>query len=300
MAHHHHHDTGGKNLGITILLNIGITVAQVIGGIISGSMALLSDAAHNFSDVLALIISWIAKRLTGKEQTLSRTFGYKRAEIFAAFINSSTLIIIAVILATEAVERLVNPQPVTAGIVIWLAGLSIILNGLSVLLIKKGSKESINIKSAYLHLFTDMLTSVAVLMGGFAMKYLNWYRLDGILSIAIAVYLIYSSWEIFADTLKIMMQFTPKSVDLEKIAVQIQNVEGIKNIHHIHAWQLDEHEIIFEAHVDLEKNIKISEFEIVLREIENVLNNHNIRHLNIQPEFEVEDNKELINNHKGK
>jgi len=300
MAHHHHHDTGGKNLGITILLNIGITVAQVIGGIISGSMALLSDAAHNFSDVLALIISWIAKRLTGKEQTLSRTFGYKRAEIFAAFINSSTLIIIAVILATEAVERLVNPQPVTAGIVIWLAGLSIILNGLSVLLIKKGSKESINIKSAYLHLFTDMLTSVAVLMGGFAMKYLNWYRLDGILSIAIAVYLIYSSWEIFADTLKIMMQFTPKSVDLEKIAVQIQNVEGIKNIHHIHAWQLDEHEIIFEAHVDLEKNIKISEFEIVLREIENVLNSHNIRHLNIQPEFEVEDNKELINNHKGK
>ena len=300
MAHHHHHDTGGKNLGITILLNIGITVAQVIGGIISGSMALLSDAAHNFSDVLALIISWIAKRLTGKEQTLSRTFGYKRAEIFAAFINSSTLIIIAVILATEAVERLVNPQPVTAGIVIWLAGLSIILNGLSVLLIKKGSKESINIKSAYLHLFTDMLTSIAVLVGGFAMKYLNWYRLDGILSIAIAVYLIYSSWEIFADTLKIMMQFTPKSVDLEKIAVQIQNVEGIKNIHHIHAWQLDEHEIIFEAHVDLEKNIKISEFEIVLREIENVLNSHNIRHLNIQPEFEVEDNKELINNHKRK
>ncbi len=300
MAHHHHHDTGGKNLGITILLNIGITVAQVIGGIISGSMALLSDAAHNFSDVLALIISWIAKRLTGKEQTLSRTFGYKRAEIFAAFINSSTLIIIAVILATEAVERLINPQPVTAGIVIWLAGLSIILNGLSVLLIKKGSKESINIKSAYLHLFTDMLTSVAVLMGGFAMKYLNWYRLDGILSIAIAAYLIYSSWEIFADTLKIMMQFTPKSVDLKKIALQIQSVEGIKNIHHIHAWQLDEHEIIFEAHVDLEKNIKISEFEIVLREIENVLNSHNIRHLNIQPEFEVEDNKELINNHKGK
>ena len=299
MGHHHHHDTSGMNLGITILLNVGITVTQVIGGIISGSMALLSDAAHNFSDVLALIISWIAKKLTGKEQTISRTFGYKRAEIFAAFINSATLIIIAVILATEAVERLINPQPVTADIVIWLAGLSIILNGLSVLLIKKGSKESINIKSAYLHLFTDMLTSIAVLAGGFAMKYLNWYWLDGILSIAIAAYLIYSSWEIFADTLKIMMQFTPKSVDLKKIALQIQSVEGIKNIHHIHVWQLDEHEIIFEAHVDLEKDIKISEFEIVLREIEIILNNHNISHLNIQPEFEVEDNKELINNHSG-
>lgn len=296
---HHHHETSGRNLGITVFLNVGITVAQVIGGVISGSMALLSDAAHNFSDVLALIISWVAKRLTKKEQTVSRTFGFKRAEIFAAFINSSTLIIIAVVLATEAVDRLLNPRPVTANIVIWLAGLSIVLNGLSVMLIKKGSKESINIKSAYLHLFTDMLTSVAVLAGGFAMKYLNLFWLDGILSIAIAAYLIYSSWEIFADTLKIMMQFTPKSVDLKKISSQIQNIEGIKNIHHIHVWQLDEHDIIFEAHIDLERDINISGFEKILKEIKNLLNNHNINHLNIQPEFGVEDSKELINNHGG-
>ena len=294
---HHHHETSGRNLAFTILLNVGITVAQVIGGIISGSMSLLSDAAHNFSDVLALIISWVAKRLSKKEQTVNHTFGYKRAEIFAAFINSSALIIIAVILATEAVERLISPQPVIANIVIWLAGLSILLNGLSVLLIKKGAKESINIKSAYLHLFTDMLTSIAVLAGGFAMKYLGWYWVDGVLSIGIAVYLIYSSWEIFSGTLKIMMQFTPKSVDINKIASEAKNIEGIKNIHHIHVWQLDEHEIIFEAHVDLEKDVKISDFETVLKKIEKLLNKYKIGHFNIQPEFTVDDSKELINSH---
>ncbi len=297
MSHNHHHETSGRNLAFTILLNVGITVAQVVGGIISGSMSLLSDAAHNFSDVLALIISWVAKRLSKKEQTVNHTFGYKRAEIFAAFINSSALIIIAVILATEAVERLISPQPVIANIVIWLAGLSILLNGLSVLLIKKGAKESINIKSAYLHLFTDMLTSIAVLAGGFAMKYLDWYWVDGVLSIAIAVYLIYSSWEIFSGTLKIMMQFTPKSVDINKIASEAKNIEGIKNIHHIHVWQLDEHEIIFEAHVDLEKDVKISDFETVLKKLEKLLNKYKIGHFNIQPEFTVDDSKELINNH---
>ncbi len=293
---HHHHEINEKNLGITIVLNLAITIAQVIGGVISGSMALLSDAAHNFSDVLSLIISWVAKRLTNREQTINHTFGFKRAEIFAAFINSFTLIVIAVVIASESVERLINPTPIEGTIVIWLAGLSILLNGLSVLLIKKDAQGSINIKSAYLHLFTDMLTSIAVLAGGFAIKYLGWYWVDGILSLAIAAYLIYSSWSIFTDTLKIMMQFTPKSIDIKEIASAVQKINGIKNIHHIHVWQLDEHEIIFEAHVDLEKNIRISEFEDILKEIKTLLKKQKIGHYNIQPEYTVDDNKELINN----
>ncbi len=292
---HHHHEINEKNLGITIVLNLAITIAQVIGGVISGSMALLSDAAHNFSDVLSLIISWVAKRLTNREQTVNQTFGYKRAEIFAAFINSFTLIIIAVVIASESVERLINPTPIEGTIVIWLAGLSILLNGLSVLLIKKDAQGSINIKSAYLHLFTDMLTSIAVLAGGFAIKYLDWYWIDGVLSLAIAAYLIYSSWSIFTDTLKIMMQFTPKAIDIKEIASAVQKINGIKNIHHIHVWQLDEHEIIFEAHVDLEKNIRISEFEDILKEIKTLLKKQKIGHYNIQPEFAIDDNKELIN-----
>jgi len=294
MGHHHHHDT--KNIGITIALNLFITIAEVIGGILSGSMALLSDAAHNFSDVLALIISWAARRLTRRKLTTDHTFGYKRAEIFAAFVNSATLIIIAVVLATQSFERILNPTEVIGSLIIWLAALSILLNGLSVLLIKRDAKHSMNMKSAYLHLFTDMLTSVAVLLSGFLVKYLGWYWVDGILSLGIAIYLIYSSWEIFSGSLKIMMQFTPESVDIKTIAHDVEQIIGIKNIHHIHAWQLDEHEIIFEAHVDLDNNIRLSEFDLILKAIITVLEKHEIHHCNIQPEFATDDNKDLINN----
>ena len=294
MAHHHEHNT--KNIGITILLNTIITVAQIIGGIISGSMALLSDAMHNFSDVLALIISYIAKKLYVKENTLNHTFGYKRAEILAAFINSATLIIIAVILIVKSIERFANPHDIQGNIVIYLAALSILLNGLSVLLIKKESKESMNIRSAYLHLFTDMLTSIAVLAGGFFIKYLGWDWIDGVLSLSIAAYLIYSSWEIFTASLKIMMQFTPEDIDIEKIVSKINKIEGVKNIHHIHVWKLDEHQIIFEAHIDVDIDIHISQFEKILLLINNILTKEKIYHSNIQPEYNIVDNKEIINN----
>ena len=294
MAHHHEHNT--KNIGITILLNTVITVAQIIGGIISGSMALLSDAMHNFSDVLALIISYIAKKLYVKENTLNRTFGYKRAEILAAFINSATLIIIAVILIVKSIERFANPQDIHGNIVIYLAVLSILLNGLSVLLIKKDSKKSMNIRSAYLHLFTDMLTSIAVLVGGFFIKYLGWNWIDGVLSLSIAAYLIYSSWEIFTDSLKIMMQFTPEDIDIKKIVSKINKIEGVKNIHHIHVWKLDEHQIIFEAHIDVNNDIHVSQFEKILLLINNVLIKSGIHHSNIQPEYNIVDNKDIINN----
>jgi len=294
MAHHHEHNT--KNIGITILLNTVITVAQIIGGIISGSMALLSDAMHNFSDVLALIISYIAKKLSVKENTLNHTFGYKRAEILAAFINSATLIIIAVILIVKSIERYANPQDIHGNIVIYLAALSILLNGLSVLLIKKDSKKSMNIRSAYLHLFTDMLTSIAVLVGGFFIKYLGWNWIDGVLSLSIAAYLIYSSWEIFTDSLKIMMQFTPEDIDIKKIVSKINKIEGVKNIHHIHVWKLDEHQIIFEAHIDVNNDIHVSQFEKILLLINNILIKSGIHHSNIQPEYNIVDNKDIINN----
>ncbi len=296
MEHSHHHDPNSGNIGLTIILNLGISIAQIIGGVVSGSMALLSDAAHNFSDVLSLIISWAARKLTRRKLTTDRTFGYKRAEIFAAFVNSTTLIVIAVVLAIGAIERLMDPIEVQGSIVIWLAGLSVLINGLSVLLIHKDAKRSMNMRSAYLHLFTDMLTSIAVLIGGILMKYYGWYWVDGVLSLGIAAFLVYSSWAIFAGSLKIMMQFTPQSIDIEKIAVEVQKIDGLKNIHHIHVWQLDEHEIIFEAHVDLDMDIRLSEFEIILQDINEILRQCEIHHCNIQPEFAVEDNKELINN----
>ncbi len=291
---HNHNELNGKNLGFAILLNIGITLAQAVGGIISGSIALLSDAAHNFSDVLSMTISYLANRLSKREPTEKQTFGFKRSEILAAFINSSTLIIISVIILFEAIQRLVSPVPISAGIVIYLAIAGIVVNGASVLFIRTDSHGNMNIRSVYLHLFGDMLTSIAVLLGGLAMKYLGWYWTDSVFSIAIAFYLLYMSWGIVRSSLRIIMQFTPENIDIQIIASEINKIKGVKNIHHVHVWQINEHDLMFEAHIDVSEDIRVSGFEEILILIKRILRNHNINHSTIQPEYTVDDNKQVI------
>jgi cobalt-zinc-cadmium efflux system protein len=290
----HYHVVSGKNLGLAILLNVAITLAEAVGGIISGSMALLSDAAHNFSDVLSLIISYFASRLSKRKATEKETFGFRRSEILAAFINSATLIIISVIIIIEAIRRLMNPAPLSANLMIWLAIASILINGLSALFLRKDSHDNINIRSAYLHLFGDMLTSVAVLAGGLAIKFLKWNWTDSVFSLAIAVWLLWLSWGIFRSSLRIIMQFTPEEIDIKKIACEFEKIPGVKNIHHVHVWQINDHDLMFEAHVDMSEDIKMSGFEKVLEEIKLVLIQNGINHSTIQPEFSVDDKKQII------
>jgi len=290
----HHHKVSGKNLGMAILLNLFITLAQAIGGIISGSMALLSDAAHNFSDVLSLVISFLANRLAKRGATEKETFGFRRSEILAAFINSATLIVIAILILSEAIQRLINPVSISAIWVIYLAIAGILVNGVSALFLRNDSHENMNMKSAYLHLFADMLTSVAVLLGGLAIKYLNWNWIDGVFSIVIAIYLLYMSLGIFRSSLRIIMQFTPEGIDINKIAIEIEMIQGVKNIHHVHVWQINEHNLMFEAHIDMSEDIKVSSFESILNEIESVLKKNGITHSTIQPEFSADDKKKII------
>jgi cobalt-zinc-cadmium efflux system protein len=292
--HQHHHDVSGKRLAITIFLNVIITLGELIGGIISGSMALITDAAHNFSDVLSLIISYVANRMAKRKPTAEHTYGYRRSEIIAAFANSVTLIVIALVIFYEAINRLASPVEISSGWVIIMAGASILLNGISVLLIKKDASHNMNMRSAFLHLFSDMLTSVAVLTGGLIMRFYNWYYIDAIFSILIASYLLYLSWAIFRDSLRILMQFTPKNINIGSISKEISAISGITNIHHVHAWQLDDYKIIFEAHIDLEADISVSQFENKLADIKHILLKHGIDHSNIQPEFNMKDNKALI------
>jgi len=295
--HKHHHPTlSGKNLLLTILLNIGITVAQLIGGFVSGSLALLSDAIHNLSDVLALIISYVANWLSRqKKQNLGQTFGYKRAEIIAAFFNAATLIVIAVFLGIEAIKRFTNPIEIGSSLVIWLALIGIVGNGLGVLLLKKDASHNLNMKSAYLHLLTDMLTSVAVFLGGLLMKFYQIYWVDAVLTIIISLYLIYMSWRIFVDSLKILMLFAPDHIIIRDIEIAILELDAIKNIHHVHVWQLNDHTIHFEAHIEFKKDIKLSEFDWACEKIEHLLaHKFEIHHSNLQPEFDRDDNKEFI------
>ncbi len=295
-SHIHKHEVKGKNLVFSILLNLVITIAQIIGGIVSGSFALISDALHNFSDVLSLIFSLFANRLSRRKASLDQTFGYKRAELIAAFVNAITLIVVAFILIYEAVLRFFHPEPIQSTIVIWLALLGIVVNGGSVLLLKKDSEHNLNMKSAYLHLLTDMMASVAVLVGGILMHFYGWFWVDSVMTMLIAFYLIYVSYDLIKTSTKMLMLFTPDHINITDIVREVHKIEGVSKLHHIHVWHLNDDELHLEAHLDCSEDIKMSDFNILLDEIEAVLfREFQINHINIQPEFKKEeDSKDFI------
>ena len=294
-SHHHPKDLKDRNLLISILLNVVITVVQVIGGIFSGSLSLLSDALHNFSDVISLIVSYVASKLSKQKASIHRTFGFKRAEILAAFINASTLVIVEILLINEAYKRFREPQEIESDLVIWLALIAILGNGLSVLLLKKDSKKNINIRSAYIHLFTDMMASVAVLIGGMLMKYYQWYWVDSLLTLLIAFYLIWVGYYLLIKSSKMLMLFTPEHINIKNVVRAVHQIPKVNRLHHIHIWCLNDDELHLEAHLEFKEDISISEFDVILHKIERLLHEEfAINHVNIQPEFNKEDPKEII------
>jgi len=294
-AHNHSHSIKGKNLFITIILNIVITVAQITGGIFSGSLALLGDAMHNFSDVVALVIAWFANKLSSKENSISKTFGFKRAEILATLFNASVLFGIGIYLIFESVERFLHPQAIGSMTVIYLAILSIILNALSVFLIKADAHDNMNIKAAYLHLLSDVMTSVAVLVGGIFMMLYEIYWIDSIVTVFIAIYLMKSSFGLLRDSSAILMQFAPKNIDIKEIEKLVLENECIKNIHHIHLWQLNDKELFLEAHIDLKSDMAVSQTSKIIDDIKEELMEHfGISHTTLQVEFDKNDDKNLI------
>lgn len=294
-VHIHKHEVKGKNLVLSIVLNLVITLAQVVGGIISGSLSLISDALHNFSDVLTLIFSYIAHKLSRRKASIEHTFGYKRAELIAAFVNAATLVIVALFLIYGAVQRFFEPQTIQSGIVIWLAVLGIAVNGFSAILLKKDASHNINMKSAYLHLFTDMMASVAVMIGGLLMKFYHWFWVDSVLTLAIAIYLIVVGIQLLKDSTKMLMLFTPGFIDIKELVREVHKIPGVNKLHHIHVWHLNDEELHLEAHLDCSEDIRMSEFNELLHEIEQVLfHKFNINHINIQPEFKKEDPKDFI------
>ncbi|SFV50514.1 Cobalt-zinc-cadmium resistance protein CzcD [hydrothermal vent metagenome] len=293
--HHHHHEVSGKNLFITIVLNLIITASQIIGGIISGSLALLSDAMHNFSDVLALFIAYFANRLASRPNTKTRTFGYKRAEILAALFNASVLMGIAFFLIVEAFHKFYHPEPINSSWVIWLGVLSIVLNSASVLLVKDDAHENMNIKAAYLHLLTDVMTSVAVVIGGLLMHYFALFWVDPLISAFIALYLIWASFGLIKESSAILMQFTPEGVDVEAVAKSIAKEPEIKNAHHLHIWRLDDNHIHLEAHLDFKEDVLLSTSNAVIERLEKRLHDEfDIEHTTFQCEYNRDDDKGVV------
>ena len=293
--HHHHHDVSGKNLFWTIVLNVIITVSQIVGGIISGSLALLSDAMHNFSDVLALIIAYAANRLAARPNDEARTFGFKRAEILAALFNASVLIGIAIFLLVEAAHKFYHPEAVNSVWVIGLGTLSIVLNTLSVLLVREDSHDNMNVRAAYLHLLTDVMTSVAVVVGGVLMYYFGLFWIDPLVSALIALYLIRASFDIVKESSAILMEFTPRGIDIAAVAAAIEAEPEIAGVHHIHIWKLNDRQINLEAHLDFTEDLPLSRSNTVIDRLEHKLHDaFEIEHTTFQCEYGRDDDKERI------
>jgi len=293
---HHYIDSSisGKRLIITILLNFLITIVEVIGGLVSGSLSLLSDAIHNFSDGIAIIISYIAMRLARQPKTIKYTFGLKRAEILAAAFNAGTLIIICFFLFREAYERFKSPRMISGGLMITVAVVGLIANIVAALLLRKGSKQNINIRSAYLHLMGDTISSVAVILGGIGIIFfkINW--IDPVLTVLISLYILKESFEIAKEAVNILMMGAPESIPIENIPEDLKGIPEIINIHHVHIWKLSDTAIHFEAHVDVE-DMPVSRTEHLSTIIEGKLKQkYGIGHVTLQFETGKCECKELV------
>ncbi|NNM67000.1 MAG: cation transporter [Spirochaetales bacterium] len=288
--HHHHADASsmkvGSFLGAT-LLNLAITAAEVAGGLISGSLALLSDALHNFSDGFSLVLSYAAFKVSGRARNRRKTFGYKRAGILAAMINSILLISVSVFLLQEALVRLFHPSEVQGGVVILLAFVGVVGNLFSVLLLHRGSRESLNVRAAYLHLLGDLAASFGVIAGGVFILVLHWKWIDPVVSILVSLYIFAQVWGILKKSFNILMQGAPEDFSVAEIEAAVRRVDQVFNIHHVHIWSLDEHELFLEAHLNLRQDLAVSETSEILNAISKILHDtFGIEHTTFQVEYQ--------------
>jgi len=282
----HNHEHTGRNLAITVVLNGVITIGQFAGGIISGSLALISDALHNLSDVISVILAYLAHRIGLRPQTLKSTFGYKRAEILAAFINAITLIAISIYLMVEAGKRFMNPTEVDYRWMLGLGILGVIANGLSVIILRQNKEENLNIRAAYLHLIGDALTSLAVVAGAVCIWLFQVYWIDPLVTVLIGIYIFVHTFQILKESVGILMQFAPQEIDQKEIVMVLQQIPEIRSVHHIHLWQLADNQIYFEAHLVLAENHPVSDTHNITETAKRLLNSRfGISHTTFQYEY---------------
>ncbi|MGV8905656.1 MAG: cation diffusion facilitator family transporter [Acetobacterium sp.] len=273
----------GKKIFWVTLLNAIITIAEIAGGIFSGSLALLSDAVHNLSDTVAIASSYIAYTIAQKPNDAKKTFGYKRAQILSAFINATVLLAISAMLIIEAFKRWQSPQSINGTLMIIVAFIGLAANLFSVILLKKDSHENLNIKSSYLHLLSDTVSSIGVLIGGVAIIQWGVLWIDPLITVMISLYISRETWHIIKTTVNILMQSSAR-LDYGAIKRDIERMGMVTNIHHAHSWMSDEKTIYFEAHIDM-TDMPLSEVEKISQKIEEYLiENHGISHVTLQAE----------------
>ena len=274
------HDMAGGKLGLAIFINVLLTVAQVVGGLLSGSLALIADALHNLSDAGAILVAAVARKIGSRSADANMTYGYKRAEIIGVLVNSTTLILVGLYLIYEAVNKYLDPKPIDGWIVFWVAGIALVIDiATAFLTYKAGAKESMNIKAAFIHNVSDALASVAVIIAGIMIISYRLYVFDVVATIGISVYVIYHGMILLKKSILISMQAVPEGMSIDDIRSSLETLEGVGGVDHIHVWQLDDKNVYFEGHVLTEGR----QPELVKEEIRAVLKDKfNITHSTIE------------------
>lgn len=288
--HHHHHpeidDSSIWKLWVSIFLNLAITLAQVIGGIISNSLSLLSDAVHNFNDSMSLVTTLVTKKIAKKGANSSKTFGYKRAEIIGAFVNLITLVIVALFLIKEGVERFFIPESIDGFTMFWVALIGLAANLITAALLWKNSKDDLNMRAAFIHILADAISSVGVVVGGWLIIKYDWYVVDAVLTLIIGSYILWHSYHMLREAIEILMEAKPDDIDISELTDSMQKVEKVCEVHHVHVWRLDESSTLLESHIVILKE-DMHMMEEIKSAIKQVLHDEfNISHSTLEFEFE--------------
>ena len=282
----HRHPVNEKNLLVATFLNLVISIVEFAGGILSGSLALFSDALHNLSDAFATFIAYMAILIGKRAANPKRTFGYKRIEILAALMNAVILIVISVFLLKEAWLRWNNPEPINSMIMLVVAMIGLLANVYALIILKRDAGKSINVKAAYIHLIGDSLSSVVVIVGGVLITLFKIYWIDPLITLFISLYIIRSGYLILKESVNILMQSAPDHLDLEAIKTQVEMIPEVLNIHHMHAWMLTDRDIHMEAHVELNTDLALSQVKSIQHDIELLLKKgFKVRHVTLQFEY---------------
>ncbi|MBF52421.1 MAG: cation transporter [Confluentimicrobium sp.] len=254
-GHGHHHidpEAGDRKVAAAVGVNLLLTVAQIVGGILSGSLALIADAIHNLSDAMSLIIAFAARKIARRPADAQMTFGYARAETVAALVNYTTLIVIGLYLIYEGVARLFDPQPIAGWTVVIVAAIALVVDLVTVALTYAMSKESMNIRAAFLHNVADAMGSVAVIVAGTFVILYDWQIIDPLVTLLIAGYILWHAFTEIGGVIRVLMLGAPPDMDSAEVLTALRRVDGVCDLHHLHLWQMEERETAVQVHVVVE------------------------------------------------
>jgi cobalt-zinc-cadmium efflux system protein len=285
-SHHHHADVtnASKALILGIVLNLTFVVVEAGAGFFSGSLALLSDAGHNLSDVAGLALALLAFRLFQFKPNKEFTYGYRRASILISLLNAIILLLAVGSIGYESIQRFLNPSPIASITVIWVAAVGIAINAASALLFLRNKDHDLNLKGAYLHLVVDALVSVGVVISGIVIYYTDWLWIDPLLSIVIMIVIVISTWNLLSDSLRLSIDAVPRNIDLEKVRQTALKFSGIKDIHHIHVWALSTSDNALTAHLVMDDSISQDEVSTIKNKFRHELEHLGIQHATLETE----------------